>query len=182
MPNGRVAIVIPKPKTDLEKEIYEIVYKAYVESFVSTDGSAPMLIKDFIELNPWSDEQYKAHVMAKSIPPDATNVREIDDEHIPASREFRNAWIDPNKNGALAISAILAKESKLNNLKLDALSLRKELQDKQMLGEDATEIQSKIDNLLAKSRALKAVAPSDHIDEDALSQIKAIVNNETIKE
>lgn len=41
-----------------------------------------------------SDEDYRAHVIARSIPIDATNVIELgENDTIPEDRYFRNAWV-----------------------------------------------------------------------------------------
>jgi hypothetical protein len=62
-PDGGTSIVIPTEKSVLEKV-----------------------------LGPLTDQEYEAHVRERSIPDDAINVVDIDDETIPTSREFRNAW------------------------------------------------------------------------------------------
>lgn len=62
-PDGGTSIVIPSPKSDLEKV-----------------------------LGPLTDQEYEAHVRERSIPDDAINVVDIDDSALPPSREFRNAW------------------------------------------------------------------------------------------
>lgn len=60
--NG-VSIVIPAPKSDLEKIL----------------GSM-------------TDNEYKRHVWDRSVPQNSINARYIDDEDIPENREFRDAW------------------------------------------------------------------------------------------
>lgn len=58
---------------------------------IVTPVSKPDLEKDLGEL---TEEQYEQHVLERSITPDALNIRTINDEDLPISREFRNAWAD----------------------------------------------------------------------------------------
>lgn len=62
-PNGEISIVIAVPKESIEEV-----------------------------LGPLTDQEYRDHVLERSIPADAINVQEISDDIIPPSREFRNAW------------------------------------------------------------------------------------------
>jgi len=66
-----------------------------------SDGNVSIVIpvaKENVKriLGPLTDNEYEAHVRECSIPSDAINVVDIDDEAIPASREFRNAWMLSN--------------------------------------------------------------------------------------
>lgn len=87
------------------------------EGTVSIVHAAP---KDRLELvlGPLTDDEYREHVYARSIPAEATNVREIDDEDIPADREFRNAWCDVTVESRIDIDCTKAKELKLSNLRV----------------------------------------------------------------
>lgn len=60
--DGKVSIVTPAPKADIEKV-----------------------------LGPLTDEEYKNHVKERSIPQGVTTI-EIDDAALPSDREFRDAW------------------------------------------------------------------------------------------
>lgn len=66
--DGGVSIVIPAPKEALEKV-----------------------------LGPLTDEQYESHVRERSIPADATNVMDVEDESFLIDREFRDAWTSDGK-------------------------------------------------------------------------------------
>lgn len=83
--DGGVSVIVPAPKVDLERV-----------------------------LGPLTDEQYKAHVMQRSVPPNAINVREIDDEDLPSDRYFRNAWTDEFNTPTIDINPEKAKAIKLN--------------------------------------------------------------------
>lgn len=43
-------------------------------------------------LGPMTEEDYKLHLLEKSVPPDATNVAIMDASNIPSDRTFRDAW------------------------------------------------------------------------------------------
>lgn len=66
-------------------------------------------------LGPMSEMQYISHILERSIPEDAINVRYIDEENIPSNREFRNAWVDVSESpvididSARAVDIVLAK-------------------------------------------------------------------------
>lgn len=64
-PDGGASIVIAAPKKDLERV-----------------------------LGPLSDAEYRAHVMQRSIPADATDIKELPDNWTPPDKDrtFRNAW------------------------------------------------------------------------------------------
>ena len=86
--DGGVSVVVPAPKADLE----------WV-------------------LGPLTDDEYRAHVLERSIPPDALNVREISDDDLP-DREFRNAWCDVTPESSIDIHSEKAKELALDKLRL----------------------------------------------------------------
>jgi hypothetical protein len=72
-PDGGMAVVIAAPKENL----------------------APLLgrLNEETGLYEWSDEDYRAHVIERSIPPEASEVTELpDDWQPPEDRTFRNAW------------------------------------------------------------------------------------------
>lgn len=83
--DGGVSIIVPAPKKDLERV-----------------------------LGPLTEEQYKAHVIERSIPRNAIKVREIDDQDLPNDRYFRNAWTDEFDTPTIDIHPEKAKEIKLN--------------------------------------------------------------------
>ena len=59
------------------------------------ESLAPLLgrLNEETGLFEWSDEDYRAHVIERSIPPDASEVTELpDDWQPPEDRTFRNAW------------------------------------------------------------------------------------------
>lgn len=61
--DGGVSIVTAAPKIDLEKV-----------------------------LGPLTDDEYKKHVIDKSVPDDVVNFLEVPDDYVFPDREFRNAW------------------------------------------------------------------------------------------
>ncbi len=86
--DGGISIIIPAPKEILEKV-----------------------------LGPLTEEEYEKHVRDRSIPANALNVREINNEDLPTSREFRNAWCDVTANTTIDIDCTKAKEFALAKLR-----------------------------------------------------------------
>jgi hypothetical protein len=91
--------------------------------FTRPDGGISVVIpnsKEKIEriLGKLTDEQYKAHIKS-SIPKDATNIREVDDADIPASREFRDAWVDVTAEPKIDICCKKARDIQLTKLRSD---------------------------------------------------------------
>ena len=100
--------------------------------FLYTDAEGRVCIvhalpKEFIEkvLGPLTKKQYRAHVLERSIPADATNVREITSDEVPTDRSYRNAWVlgedksvthCPHKSKDI----LLAKVREERNKQLDA--------------------------------------------------------------
>lgn len=96
--DGSVSIVIPAPKADIEKV-----------------------------LGPLDEEAYKNFVIQKSIPQTASNVREIDEEDIPPTREFRQAWCDVSEASHIDIDCQKAKDIVLCKLRTERQALFEEL-------------------------------------------------------
>ena len=89
-PDGGLSIVIPLPKEKIEEF-----------------------------MGPLTVEEYENHVLSRSIPSDAINVRHVDDSDIPADREFRNAWRDVTAASSLDIDVEKVKELQLAKLRAD---------------------------------------------------------------
>lgn len=79
-PDGIIAIVVPAPKKDIEKVA-----------------------------GPLTDEQYKEHVIKRSVP-EGVDFREVDDSDIPADRTLRNAWADITPSSKIDIDLDKARE------------------------------------------------------------------------
>lgn len=78
-PDGTIAIVCAAPKEDLEKVLGRM-----------------------------SDKEYRAHVLARSIPPEASDVKEISDSDLPDDRYFRDAW-EPGDTSKIKINMVKAR-------------------------------------------------------------------------
>jgi hypothetical protein len=118
--------------------------------------------KEAIErvLGPLSDAEYKAHVIERSIP-DGVDYREIDDEHIPKSREFRNAWVDKSNKPNVDICCEKARELVLKRVR-DKREKKLLEQDKKLMQairkqEDASSINKETEALLDITNPLKAM-------------------------
>jgi len=86
--DGGVSIVIAAPKGNLEKVLGPLTYK-----------------------------EYKAYVIDKSVPKGALKVKVIKDKDLPASREFREAWVDVTNDTKVNIDMTKVKEIKLKELR-----------------------------------------------------------------
>lgn len=83
-----VSIVVPAPKESLEKLF-----------------------------GPMTDDAYRAHVIERSIPK-GVDFREITDDDLPSTREFRNAWCDVTPESRIDIDLSKAKNIQLDRLRL----------------------------------------------------------------
>lgn len=94
----------------------KIMYTRPDDGGVSIVVAAP---KEAIEhiVGPLTQEQYEAHIMARSVPADAINVKLITEENLPATREFRNAWVDVTPDNNINIDVGRAKQIKLDELR-----------------------------------------------------------------
>lgn len=67
--------------------------------YTNPDGVAAIVIaapKEHLErvFGPLTDQEYRSHVLERSIPPDASDVQQLPDDWTPPSdRIFRNAWV-----------------------------------------------------------------------------------------
>lgn len=67
-------------------------------------------------LGPLTDEQYRAHVIERSIPEGATDVQErSDDWQPPAARTFRDAWV--SKGGKIDVDMSRARDIQRNRIR-----------------------------------------------------------------
>lgn len=87
-PDGKVVIVTPVSKDNLEKVLGVL-----------------------------TTEQYENHVIERSIPSDAIKVRYLKDSDIPSNREFRDAWVDTSELSIIDIDLEKAKDIKLKELR-----------------------------------------------------------------
>lgn len=146
--NG-ISIVIAAPKADLERV-----------------------------LGPLTQEQYEEHVLKRSIPENAINVKHISDEDIPANREFRSAWVDVTPDTKVNIDLGKAKEMKLAELRVRRNKLLEEA-DKEFLlalekGQDLTAIKVRKQSLRDSTNPLKNLVAEGVDDLAVLQQIKTL--------
>lgn len=129
-------------------------------------------------LGPISDEEYTKHVLEKSVPKGAINPRVIDDNGIPESREFRDAWSDVTPEAVIDIDLSKAKDIQLKKLRDE--------RDKELLKTDTdylaavanddavsfSSIKEKKKKLRDATEALKNLQVSGHNDKDVLKKIR----------
>lgn len=139
-PDGGLSIVNPSPKHLIEKV-----------------------------LGPLTDIEYEAHVRERSIPADATNVRDIDDEDLPADRDFRNAWGLAEGVKAIQVNPTKAKEDYLKRLPGVLMALDAQARKVEIMGDDASTLRLRIAQLQASKNALVALDPK------SIADVKAVV-------
>ncbi|MBA4259164.1 MAG: hypothetical protein C0446_08365 [Chitinophaga sp.] len=147
--DGGVTVVIAAPKEQLEKV-----------------------------LGPLTEDQYRSHVLERSIPTGALNVRTLSDSDIPSNREFRDAWVDVTQDSKLNIDMQKAKQIALESMRKEREEKFKEL-DKQALRALETDsdlylIQIKKQKLRDSTEALKAFPVSGVDDFVSLEVIKEL--------
>jgi hypothetical protein len=100
-PDGGVAIVHAVPKEQLERVT-----------------------------GPLTDEQYEAHVLSRSIPPDAIDVTKLPvDWSPPEDRTFRDAWKHDKGNVTIDLAKAKAIAAKLASVPEQALAAAKNTDD-----------------------------------------------------
>ena len=138
--------------------------------------------KDRIEavLGPMSQEEYEAHVLERSIPADAINVKAITEDDIPHSREFRAAWVDVTPDTKVNIDLEKAKALKLQELRAVRNEELKKTDTEYLIaveqGLDLTEVKERKAFLRNATEPLKALQVSGVDDEEVLKQIKELAS------
>lgn len=89
--------------------------------YTNSEGRACIihaLPKEAIErvLGPLTDEEYRQHVLERSVPADATDLKEITADDIPADRSFRDAWV-AGKDAPIDHCMVKSKEILLNKVR-----------------------------------------------------------------
>lgn len=136
-PEGGVSIVYPTPKERLEPQLLTLHNREHEKSEKlrrkDLEEQAAQWLKDNPEQTElpkelqyvrkecppfvFGQEEYEAHVKARSLKGDEQGVRDLDDSDIPASRTFRNAWVDDLPNTQINIDMAKAKEIALESLR-----------------------------------------------------------------
>ena len=155
----------------------KIMYTRPEDNGVSIVVAAP---KEVIEkvLGPLTQEAYEQHVMERSIPEGALNVKLITDEDLPGDREFRDAWVDVTPDTKVNIDLTKAKALKLGELREKRNKLL-EATDKDLIialekGQDLSLIKARKQALRDITDPLKALKAEGVDDQQALKQIKEL--------
>jgi hypothetical protein len=186
-PDGGVSIVIPSPKESIEQALcrYNDVQWENILPLLDAVDNDPNFsihkVEDIIKMRPLTQEEYETHVRERSVPVDAINVRDIADSDIPASREFRNAWVDVTPESSIDIDCEKARNIKLEELRrVRNLELSKSDIEMTKALEEADSV--KIKDLKTKRQSLrditnplKALDVAGKInDESLLTQIREL--------
>ncbi len=146
-----VNIVVPMPKHDIERILGDL-----------------------------TDSEYEDHVWDRSVPEDAINARVIDDEDIPTTREFRNAWCDATPESRIDIDLSKAKDIQLEKLRLERQKAFVDLGFPQKLNPEvenaivSPETKEKLKALRDATEPLKALVVEGYNDEAILQKIREL--------
>jgi hypothetical protein len=66
---------------------------------------------------PMTQEEFESFVINKSVPTNSTNVRKINPEDVPISREFRGAWCDVTAETRIDIDCEKARDLELGRFR-----------------------------------------------------------------
>lgn len=120
-----------------------------------------------------SDIEYRDIVLS-SIPKDAINPREVSDDGIPQSREFRDAWVDVTAEPVVDIDLNKAKQVKLAQVRAERQE-RLERLDKHVIRAFEQGVQEDIDIIKAEKQALRDVTePLKAMVVEDISQLRGI--------
>jgi hypothetical protein len=129
-------------------------------------------------LGPLTQEQYEEHILERSVPEGALQVKIVAEENIPSNREFRNAWVDITDDNNVNIDLAKAKElqlTKLRELRNRALEkLDKDYMIAIELGTATTDIKAAKQQLRDITEDLKNLVVSGVDDEEVLTRIKEL--------
>ena len=152
--------------------------------FSRPDGGVTIVVpnsKEKIEqvLGPMTQEEYEAHVTERSIPDWGTQVRSVDIEDLPVSREFRNAWRDVKPGTQVDICCERARDIQLGRLRAAREPHWEKLDREFMLaietGSDLSEVVSKKQVLRDITEPLKALKVRGKFNDEAiLDQIRSL--------
>lgn len=155
----------------------KIMYTRPEDNGVSIVIAVP---KEDIErvLGPLTQTQYEAHIIERSIPDNALNVKLISEEDLPADRKFRNAWVDVTPDTKVNIDLARAKELKLEEMR-QKRNVLLDKEDKNYMvalerGEDPDSIKSRKQALRDATNPLKALVVEGVDDPAVLAQIETL--------
>lgn len=155
----------------------KFIYTRPEDNGVSVVIAAP---KESVEhvLGSLTEKEYESHLIAVSIPKDAINPRQLSDNDLPESREFRDAWCDVTSDNAVDINLVKAKEIKLIELRAQRNRML-ELLDKEMIialgkNQDIKSIEDKKQLLRDCTEPLKSLEVTGYNDQAVLDQIRSL--------
>lgn len=122
-PNGMVAIVIAAPKEAL----------------------APLIgVPGALGIRTLSDDAYRQHVLARSIPADATNLHELAADWTPPDdRTYRNAWVTDGKTVSVdMVKAKVIQQDRIREMRHPLFTKLDIAQKKAMVQKDDVTVQA----------------------------------------
>lgn len=124
------------------------------------------------------EEEFYKKLIWSSVPDDAINPREINDDDHPNTREFRNAWCDVTPEPRVDIDLAKAKEIQLTKMreerqkKFDELGFPIRLSPELEAAIVSQENKNKLKALRDATEPLKALVAEGYNDETVLDQIR----------
>ena len=118
-------------------------------------------------------------LMNKSIPIDAINVRELNENDLPVNREFRNSWCDTTQDSRVDIDCNKAKNIQLERLR-EVRNKRLDEKDAEYMkalstNQDTTTIANEMQQLRDATNPLKSLDCAGKVNDNALlQQIKTL--------
>jgi len=131
---GSVSVVYPVDpekiresiRRERAKEVLQPAVEKVVEYEIKADEDGNEFRQEIVvqeyqpvvyNTDPVTDEDVIARYISDSIPEGIDSYREVESEDIPASREFRNAWVDVDETTKVNVCCCKAKEVALGELR-----------------------------------------------------------------
>ncbi len=114
--------------------------------------------------------EYKAHIKERSIPSDATGVKEIIDEDIPSDRIFRNSWKDDGGKIGFNLDKCRSEIRECRNNKLKELDLIVFSESRKPIGGDVVSIDQ-------ESQRLRDIPQNTLFNSGSVDDLKGLMNS-----
>ena len=130
----------------------KIVYTR-LDGGVSIVNPTPQFLASFAD-----EADGMATIRARNVPPDATDVVQVDETNIPADRTYRNAW--RQNGGAFSTDMPMAREIHSVHIGIVKRKKARELIEREMMGEDVTAERAALRAVNATAQIAAAQTPA----------------------